>query len=116
MFVFKIDPVHSRAVRRVNIVQNPEVSPDTVARIERLHLGFLRQICRVSFEAEGDEPLAGRFLFHRDFFDDCLVGDLAMVADLDISDFGELECRGAATRVLELEAGLRVRHALVVSG
>ena len=35
-----------------------------------------------------------------------------MVAEFDVSDFGEPECRVSATRVCEFEAGLRVGHTL----
>jgi hypothetical protein len=75
-------------------------------------VGFLGQVGVVSFETERDEPLAGRLLLYGDFFGSCFVGGLAVVADRDIFDFREPECRVSVTRVFEFEARLRIRQTL----
>ncbi len=45
--------------------------------------------------------------FDRDFFDERFVRYVAVVPDFDVTDFGETECRVAATRVFEFEAVIR---------
>ena len=112
VLVFKLKPVHGLAIRSVDVVENTEVDSNAVARVKRVHVGLLGQASVVSFEAEGDKPPAGRLLFDCDLFDVRFVRDVAVIADFDVPDLGEPECRVSATRIFEFEARLRKRHTL----
>ena len=85
----------------------PRSIPTLLLTSKRVYVGFLRQVFLVGFESEGDEPLASSLLFDRDFLDGRFVRYVAVVANRDVTDFGEPECRTSATRVFEFEAVIR---------
>ena len=92
ILVFEVEPVHGLPIARVDVIQNTEVNPDAVARVQRVRFGFLGEVSVVGFETGGDEPVTGRLFFDRDFFDVHFVGDVAVVADFDVTEFGNGVC------------------------
>jgi hypothetical protein len=78
--VFEVKPVHGLAVAGVDVIEDTEIDTDAVARVQRIHIGFLGQVGIVGFEAEGDEPLSCSFFLERDFFDGGVIGKWAVIA------------------------------------
>nr|WP_299265691.1 hypothetical protein [Halorientalis sp.] len=60
--MLEADPLHGLPITGVDAVQDAEVDAHAVARVQRVHVGFLRQVGVVGFEAERDEPVTGRLL------------------------------------------------------
>lgn len=115
VLVFEVKPVHSLAVAGVDVVEDAEVNPNTITRVQRVHIGLLGQVSIVGFQPKGDEPFAGRLLLDGDFFDGGLVGNRTVVTNFDPADFAETDVSEpvSAPLFIEVETGLIVRHASI---
>ena len=47
--VFKIYPIYCPPIAGVDVIEDAEVKPDTLARIDRIHIGFLGVVYAVGF-------------------------------------------------------------------
>ena len=87
IFVGEVEPVHAVAVRRVDVVSDAGVDANTVLNIQVIYVGVLGECSVFDFEVERDVPLTRRLLFQRDFFDAGVVGNGAVIANGDVTDF-----------------------------
>ena len=116
--VFEVKPIHGFAIAGVDVVQDTEVNPNAVTRVERVQRRFLRKVSVVGFQPKGDEPLASRLLLERHLFDSGVVWNRTVVTDFDPANLAEANVSKpvVAPLFIEVETTLVVRHAPILGG